>query len=643
YLMNNQIKHRGPDDEGYYVETEQQQLVLAGDDSQCDGQLIYTQATKLNDYLELPIELGLGHRRLSIVDLSPQGHQPLAREQGDYWISYNGEVYNYLELRQELEQLGYKFISATDTEVILAAYQQWGSQCLGKFNGMFSFIIYDRVRQQLFIARDRFGVKPLYYYSDSNGVYLASEIKQFSQLPNWKAQLNHQLAYDFLAHGLSDHTNQTLFTHVNQLAGGEYVLVNRSSFTSIADFVPVSWYQLPQQATKLSYAQAKSEFAKLFTDAVKLRLRADVKIGSCLSGGLDSSAIVSTMAPLLAKQKAQELLNTFSACSEHKQFDEREYIEEVVKHTQAKAFYCYPSLENLFNINESLTWHQDEPFGSTSIFAQWSVFEYAKSQQVSVMLDGQGADEQLAGYQGLYFQIYLNQLLSQAKFSQFIRELSALHKLHKLSLKAMLLRSLISLFPVSFKHKLGNILGKQQYSTNWLNSGLRYQPINPYLVNGLNNRDVEQTLRAQLSRINLSMLLHWEDRDSMAHSVESRVPFLDYRLVEFLASLPTEYKIKNGISKRILRDSLTNIMPSKITNRLSKLGFATPEEIWVKQHQELFRSKLIEAIELCPQIFVREQVLAIFDEIIAGKRQFDFWLWRIISFATWVKIFAVEL
>lgn len=646
-LMNKQIRHRGPDDEGYYlVDTEENDYILAGNDSiSYNSAIPYSPCMNIDEFQDKKVKLALGHRRLSIVDLSAYGHQPLSIDNGNYWITFNGEVYNFIEIRKELEKLGYQFISHSDTEVILIAYKQWGLDCLHKFNGMFAFVIYDKPNNQIFIARDRFGVKPLYYYIDDNGVFLASEIKQFTELTSWNPHLNHQIAHDFLVYGLSDHSSETMFREVKQLRGGEAIAIDLSKFLSQTDLQINRWYNLEtKENSDINYKEACKQFQEKFIDAVKLRLRADVKVGSCLSGGLDSSSIVSVMAKLLQEQKSLSLLNTFSAGSKHKQFDEKEYIDEVVKDSQANAFYCYPDLDKLFGLNETITWHQDEPFGSTSIFAQWSVFELAKQQKTTVILDGQGADEQLAGYQGLYFQIYFNELLKSGRLIKYCYELYSSKKLHNISINKTILKSILALFPPQIKQFIGKFLGKSIYTNDWLNKQfLIFSPNNPYLKNGLNNCNVQETLYSQIMYNNLSMLLHWEDRDSMAHSIESRVPFLDYRLVEFLFSLPTNYKINKGITKRILRDGLKGILPDKIRNRMSKLGFATPEEIWVKQNSELFKAKLLESIDYCPQVFNKSQVLAIFEDIIANKRLFDFWLWRVISFGTWYKLFKIQL
>jgi len=640
--MNDQIKHRGPDDEGYYIlDADDVELVLGGVDTKytLDG-LAYLPKETINNYANSKVKLAFGHRRLSILDLSTLGHQPMSMDNGNYWITYNGEVYNYIEIKQELEDLGYRFISNTDTEVILTAYKEWGKECLSKFNGMFALIIYDKTKNQLFVARDRFGVKPLYYFYDRVGIYFASEIKQFTVLPDWQAKLNHKSAYDFLVHGVTDHTNETLFKEVLQLRGGEFLTINLAELKP-DNINPARWYDLVPVDYLKSYGQACTDFKNLFLNAVEIRLRAEVKVGSCLSGGLDSSAIVCVINEILTSEQEQCQQTVFSACSQHKQFNEREYIDIVVEKTDSTPYYCYPEWDNLFNINETLTWYQDEPFGSTSVYAQWSVFELAKNKGVSVMLDGQGADEQLAGYQSLYFQTYLNGLLHSGKLIKFGTELKLFNKLHKYNMMSAIVRSLLSFFPINFIVKLGKCLGRKTYNTNWISDKLLSK--NKLVKIDLINKNVKSVSYTQLMQSNLPMLLHFEDRNSMAHSIESRVPFIDYRLVELIYSMPTQYKINNGVTKRVLRDGLSGILPDKIKNRMSKLGFATPEEIWLRSQPEIFRNKLLQSIEYSKGILNKEQVLILFDEIVSGKTKFDFWIWRVINFGTWMKVYNIQL
>lgn len=647
-LMNNQLKHRGPDDEGYLIiNNANGYLSLGGEDTNfVNSDLSYVPTDKISKYEEEKILLAFGHRRLSIVDLSVCAHQPLSIDNDEYWIIYNGEVYNYLEIRKELELLGYKFNSHSDTEVILRAYSHWQEKCLNKFNGMFTFLILDKKRMQIFIARDRFGVKPLYYYQNETGIYFASEIKAFTILPQWQANLNHHRAYDFLVNGLLDHTEETLFANVKQLRGGEYAVIDLLNLNDLQKngLLKQKWYYLEEKNSKSEYQSACNDFKSMFIDAVKLRLRSDVAVGSCLSGGLDSSAIVTVINKIHKEENNKNLQLTFSAYSSFKKFDEREYINEVVKENQVNDYYCEPSLENLFAINDKITWYQDEPFGSTSIYAQWSVFELAKEKNIKVVLDGQGADELLAGYQGLYFQVYLNELFHHGKFIKFIKEAMQLRKLYGFRLNALILKSIFSLAPAILKNLIGKILGKKQYRLDWINKDkLNFYTNNVQISNSINDHNVKELSYKQLIYSHLPMLLHWEDRDSMVHSIESRVPFIDYRLVELAYSMPSNYKINNGVSKRVLRDSLDGILPKKIKNRISKLGFVTPEEIWLKNNKELFRQKLIDAIDVSEGILNKTQILSIFEEIVNGSRQFDFWIWRLISFGTWMRIFKVSL
>ena len=639
--MNNQIVHRGPDDGGFVLFNDKRAQMFGVDESDYTSNFVFTPSENINQAkINTTFDFALAHRRLAIVDLSSTGHQPMMKN--DFWITYNGEIYNYIEIRDELIKLGYGFISESDTEVILAAYQQWGKECLHKFNGMFAFIIYDITKHEVFAARDRFGVKPLYYYQDQDGIYFASEIKQFTVLPGWKAKLNHQRAFDFLVHGLMDHTNETLFSHVYQLRGGEYAVVDLNQLRSLQQsrLIHKRWYELKISQTKLNYADSCYEFKQMFFDSIRLRLRSDVELGSCLSGGLDSSAIVSVMAEQLNNRQ----IKTFSACSNHAAFDESKYVNIVAEQVGAKAFYCYPNVSDLFNSVRAITWHQDEPFVSSSIYAQWQVFDLAKSQQVSVMMDGQGADEQLAGYQGLYFQTLLNQALRNGRMVKFVKELFYLHKIHGNNIITSILKSILSILPESFTTLIGKVFGKQKYSHSWLNiNKLHYIAQNPVLNNRENKASISATSYEQLIYSHLPMLLHWEDRNSMAHSIESRVPFLDYRLVEFSCALSDNYKIEHGITKRILRDSLDTVLPKEIKNRMSKLGFVTPEEVWIGENVELFRQSLEESLDCSNGIFDREEVMHIFGDIISGKSKFDFWLWRVINFGQWMKLFEVKL
>jgi asparagine synthase (glutamine-hydrolysing) len=566
------------------------------------------------------------------------------------WIVYNGEIYNYLELREELGALHHAFHSPSDTEVILAAYRHWGLDCLSRFNGMFAFILLDRSKKTLFAARDRFGIKPLYYWIAPDGlIAFGSEIKQFSMLPGWRPRINGQRAYDFLNWAVSDHTDETLFEGVFQLRGGEAMELDlsgqRPPSVRPGERLPTyRWYHLNPRPFSGSFEDAGVEFRRLFSDSVRLRLRADVPVGSCLSGGLDSSSIVCVVNGLLRERDANALQKTFSACSDVKRFDEREYIDEVVRHTGTDARYVYPQIDDLFALLDDITWHQDEPFGSTSIFAQWLVFRLAAEARVKVMLDGQGADEQLAGYHN-YFAPHLGSLLRRLRWRALFREVRAASRLHGYPASWGLKQALNNVLPEIIRQPLRRLAGKPGVSVPWVDlARLGAAPSDPFLDAGTaKSETVQQMSRTQLAATALPMLLHWEDRDSMAHSVEARVPFLDYRLVEFVLGLPDDYKIGGGLTKRVLRQGMRGILPERVRTRVDKLGFVTPEEIWIrKQGPDLFRRAMRETVDSSAGA-VKPEALALLDDTIGGKRPYDFLIWRIISFGRWVRRFNVAI
>lgn len=596
--MTDLVSHRGPDGEGFF-----------------------------NDE-----HISLGHRRLSIIDLSQAGHQPM--QKSDIWITYNGEIFNYLEIRAELELLGHKFLTKSDTEVILASYIQWGEECLNKFNGMFAFVLYNQKSKKVFVARDRFGVKPLYYWLADDLIYIASEIKQFTVLANWKPLLNEQMAYDFLNYSLLDHSDQTFFKNVNQLRPGHFFEIELNHSSKIT---PKKWYDLRMQVT--TAPKTPKMFLDLFRSAVNFRLRSDVPVGSCLSGGLDSSSIVCVMNDLMKAQNFEEKQKTFSACSDVKKFDEKDFIDLVVDQTKVEAKYTYPDQNKLFTILEKLIWHQDEPFGSTSIFAQWCVFELAKQNNVKVMLDGQGADEQLAGYHS-YFPIFWTGLLKKGKLISLSKELRAAKRLHGYSyLKAIKMMTGL-LLPSSLVYFIRGLMSHN--SQSFFNFSPAIKKENP-----LRSLDAVSSVQnasfAQVLQTNLQMLLHWEDRNSMAHGIESRVPFLDYRLVEFNLGLTDEQKINLGVTKSILRQAMTGILPDQITNRMDKLGFVTAEAIWVKERApDLFRSALKDAVSASNGM-IKPDILEYFEGVLQNKKTFDFVIWRAICFGFWLKLFKVQI
>lgn len=576
----------------------------------------------------------LGHARLSIIDLSKDGNQPMKYMDDRYFLTYNGEVYNFIELRNELQEEGLSFNTNSDSEVILASYVRWGKECVNHFNGMFSFVIVDRDKHKFFAARDRFGVKPLFYWQSNNILAFASEIKEFTVLPGWTPEVNGQRAYDYLQFGLTDHTNETLFQDVYQIRGGEYA--EGSIDCPIGTLRIDRWYIPKIDKINLSYEEAVHRFRELFFDANRLRLRADVSVGSCLSGGLDSSSIVCTVNDLLGEIGQKNSQKTVSALATGTPHDESKYIDYVLKDRELKGYYVNPSPEDLWSIKDKLIWHQDEPFGSTSIYAQWCVFQKASDKELTVMLDGQGADELLAGYMRFFAPFYSN-LFFKMKWGSLAKEINYAGKYHnytwKTAVKGILKTNLPSEMLGKAQKRLSGMDGFEWYSVDKLDVECEL----PKFYGKDKAKSVSEMSEHLMLYNNMPMLLRYEDRNSMAHSVESRLPFLDYRLVEFVQSLPDDYKIREGQTKAVLRDAMDNILPRQIRWRMDKIGFETPEEKWEKEHPEEFRTMIRDSIEKTNGI-INSVALDYFDKVVAGNK-LDFTVWRMINFGIWYDMY----
>jgi len=575
--------------------------------------------------------LKLGHRRLAVIDTSPAGAQPMSSADGSVLVVYNGEIFNHLELREELERKCHFFHTRSDTEVLLAAWTEWGEDCLGRFNGMFAFVLWDQTRNLLFAARDRFGVKPLYLWSPpGGGVAFASEIKQFATVNGFPAQLEQDAAYDFLAWGVFDHSAQTLFKGVRQLRGGEYALIRLDS----GDPTPRirRWYCLPHPGSLLLPAEdAVARFRILLDDSVTLRLRSDVPVGSCLSGGLDSSAIVCLAAPKLSHP-----LVTISACYTDRAIDERPFMDMVNAATTTRPVQVFPDGSDLPGLLERLVFHQDGPFGSTSVFAQWRVFETARREGVPVMLDGQGADEQLAGYHPAFTAHHAG-LLRRGRLPTLVSELAAQRRRHDTSARWQMAVLARALLPEKGRQALRRIRGIGRPS--WLSAGFAAGHHVPLPATAA----LERLIESQMLETSLPMLLHYEDRNSMAHGVESRLPFLDYRLVELVVGLGAQHKIVGGETKWLLRRAMEPTLPPAITHRQDKIGFATPERNWLAGPARAMVDQLLEeAVDRFPAVFRPDPLRRHAANLLDDGRLFDFTLWRVISFAAWGRAFGIE-
>ncbi|MCX9076233.1 MAG: asparagine synthase (glutamine-hydrolyzing) [Candidatus Methanoperedens sp.] len=589
-------RHRGPDDEGHYINN----------------------------------SIGLGHRRLSIIDLSPAGHQPMCNEDGNIWITYNGEIYNYLELTLELKEKGHVFKSGTDTEVIIHAYEEYDQEFLHKLNGMFAFAIWDDRKKKLFCARDRFGIKPFYYYLDERRFHFASEIKAIITDITIERNPNDKIIYDYLAHDLLDHTEDTFFKGIKCLLPAHYLVIEDSVIKQKRywDLDPTN---NQNEANDEEYTR---KFFELFKNSVKLRLRSDVPVGTCLSGGLDSSSIACIANDLLKELTNEPQQKTFSSCFDEKEYDEREFINLVLDKTGAEGNFIFPNGNDLFDLIEDIIRNQDEPFVSTSIFAQWHVMKLAKYKGVKVILDGQGADELLAGYYDYYYSFFAD-LIKTLKFIKLIKEINLYSKYHHYSKINALISVIFYLSPNFLKKKFKYLERKK----GWLNSEFvkankkDESSVSKY-NNNLNNHLYD------VLRTGLPSLLRYEDRNSMAFSIESRVPFLDYRFVEFIFSLPNNQKIDNGMTKVILRNAMKDILPENVRNRKDKMGFVTPENIWFRTFA---KDKIVEIIR--SKRFIQRKYFNIleikkeFEAHCNGEKNIGSTIWRWINLELWMRMF----
>tara|TARA_R110002072_G_scaffold255129_2_gene413857 strand:- start:9839 stop:11758 length:1920 start_codon:yes stop_codon:yes gene_type:complete len=612
--MNDAISHRGPDGEGFYLYGIKNKVSrILKSTAEIDN-----ESTTLDERFSVLI----GHRRLAIVDLSESGFQPMVSDDKRYVIAFNGEIYNHRELKEELLMLGHTFNSNCDTEVLLKAYVEWGELCLEKFNGMFAFQILDTELRSVFGARDRFGVKPLYYWKTDSSVALASEIKQFTTLPHWQPKMNSARVYDFLQYGQTDHTSQTLFSGVYQVPPGHKFKID---LDDVNNLVISKWYAWSQERVKDKLKGATAKFHQLFKDSVRLRLQADVPLGTGLSGGMDSSSIACEINAVLKGQGKDDLQKTFSAYTEVKKYDERNYINNVLETITAEPHFVALMCPDKRSKLEEVVWHQDEPFGTTSIFAEWSVFKLAKSKNVKVTLDGHGADETLAGYHRFFF-VYLIELLKHGKIFRFFKEVKALKKLHGYNELRVAKTILFFLKTAMFSNEKKN---------DWWKVDKDSVEVSKIHFSILDESNYE------LFNTSVPMQLHWCDRDSMAHSVESRAPFLDYRLVEYILSCPSELKINEGKTKFLLRESLKEILPKTVYARISKIGFATPEENWMSDNQALFLD-LLESAKSNLSSVVNLSAFEKAENIILGNARYEGLAWRIICLSIWVQVFNVE-
>ena len=569
HQMNNLIKHRGPDDEGYYFKNEDKEFYAYGEDT-IDEIKKNKNVKNINELKLDNCTIALAHRRLSILDLSENGHQPFTY--GDYLLSFNGEIYNYIEIREELIDRGYRFTTATDTEVLIKAYDCYGTDAVKKFNGMWAFVLYDKVKNQIFCSRDRFGVKPLYYSNIDGCLVIGSEIKQLLYYTQ-KKEINERALFDFIQYSLSDEGNETFFEDIFALEPATNMITDLNTGNIKIERY---WELKKVEERTLDY------FIERFNKSITYRLRSDVEIGSCLSGGLDSSSIVTKCCKNLKNPK---LFKTFTSCYDDESVDERFYSRKVAENCNCQNFEIFPKEEDLNKEFKKLVWYQEQPFASLSIYASWKVMECASFNSTKVLLDGQGGDEALLGYER-YYVFYLKELLKKGKFKLAKNEYVKMYQNSKLDCKNLLLYYFYFNYPILNKLKKKSRL--KYLNSNFINKNEKKSYYKKYLKFASLDDCQKSALKNSIQH-----LLRYEDRNSMAHSIETRLPFLDYQLVETAYSMDSSLKIKDGWTKYALRKSMEADMPEEVTYRKNKLGFSVPQKKWMES-MENYIGKLLE-------------------------------------------------
>lgn len=575
--------------------------------------------------------VSLGHTRLAIIDLSPAGKQPMSNEDNDLWITYNGEVYNYLELTEELKRKGHHFRSKTDSEVVLHAYEEWGEECLLRFNGMFAFCIYDQKRKRFFLARDRYGIKPLYYYFQDGRFTFASEIKSIIQDPTVPRKPDDHIIYDYLVYNCYNHTSNTFFQGIKTLLPGHMLIFDLET----KELESHCWYDIPLQnhMERIEESEIYNQFKALLTDAIRLRLRSDVEVGTCLSGGLDSSSIVCLLSQFTPEHSP--LFNTFSVVFPNTEIDESPYVQKVTSQVEVIPHSIRPTHLDLLRDIKDLVYYQEEPFGGTSIYAQWEVMKLSKEKRVKVLLDGQGGDELLAGYL-FFFGYYFLQLLFRFHWKRLWEEVIHYYKIHS-DVSDGLLSPFLLLTPSFLKPYVLRYYFPHTLEPRFFHNYYGKTTIPNLLYSAMN---LNQALYYRM-KYGLPQLLREEDRNSMAFSIESRLPFLDYRIVNFLFSLPENYKVQKGVTKYILRESMKGILPEDVRTRIGKLGFPTPMNDWMREPEMVrFIKRLISSDSFYERGYHRpSSVQKIFQAHIGKKLNAGQTLWKIINLELWFRIF----
>jgi asparagine synthase (glutamine-hydrolysing) len=585
--MSKKIAHRGPDFEGFVLFNKQENYTATSKEFTILANQNYSPKNYIEE-LQVEVNLALAHRRLSIIDLSEKAHQPMCDSSGRYWITYNGEIYNYKEIRKNLIDLGHFFITDSDTEVLLKSYIQWGASCVDYLNGMWAFSIYDKIEHSFFCSRDRLGVKPFYYIKSKEYFAFASEQKSLLELADFgviSREINQKEVFDYFVLGKIEYEKESFFKNIIELKAGYSIQYKIHDDNFILNNYFKNNPEQINQIQSLSEITLIDELKNTFINSVQLRLQSDVPLGACLSGGIDSSSIVAA-----ANYSSPQNFKVFTATFDEEKYNEENYAKIVAKATNSTMFVSSPNSNELFLDLENLMYCQDIPIWSTSTYSQFRLMKLASQNNIKVLLDGQGGDELFGGYPH-HLLHYLYYKKGNKYFNQLLNQYS----------------------PITLKH-IKKYYQKWKFFNHWLPRlpvKLQYQLLlkiypdlmfikNKYLLESLNynkaNKEKFPTLNEQLeNEINNQLLkgyLKCEDRCSMYFSIESRTPFSDDKnLIDLARRIPAELKIKEGKLKSIFRDAVKDFVPKEILDRKDKMGFATPNKKWIQEISGPFLDK----------------------------------------------------
>jgi asparagine synthase (glutamine-hydrolysing) len=587
------IAHRGPDDEGTWT----------------DGCA------------------WLGNRRLAIIDLTEGGHQPKVHSASGLVITYNGEIYNYVELRAELEAAGHRFETRSDTEVLLAAYLKWGEGCLGRLNGMWGFLIWDPRNQTAFFARDRLGVKPVYFAVASGGLSVASEPKALLELHPDLRRVDDAALYEFLAEGKLYSSTKSFYANLHVLEPGHFGTYGPGA---PAPTIRRYWTTPGPSERPVDYSDAVRSFGELLADSVRLRMRSDVPVGFTLSGGLDSSAVIQSavVATASTRGRLRAFTSVYPASTAGRIVDERRWAGLVAgKYDRVDLEQVPATVDDWLDVLERIVWHMDGPGYSPAVFPLWKIMERARASGIPVLLEGQGADELLGGYTQ-YAALALWDSLRRRRVATFASDFGRYARTFSVRMLTLWLARERASFAIRAYRRRVGALGTLDPDFS------RQFDYRPSPAAGM----VNDRLQADLTRDILPGLLQYGDAISMAHSIETRLPFLDYRLVEFASSLPGEFKVGGGQTKRILRDHLRSVDLPAIADRRDKQGYPTPADTWLGERGGAALKDLLLSSGSRIRAYTRpRQLERLIDHHVSGRGGAGNHLYRLLTTELWLR------